>query len=52
MNKLSDMGKKAEAAMRSAVKKVYADARKNGKRLAVWRDGKVVILKLKRENKC
>ncbi|MEA2082281.1 MAG: hypothetical protein U9O97_06035 [Elusimicrobiota bacterium] len=32
---------KAEAAMKAAVKKVMAEHKKNGRPVAIWKDGKV-----------
>ena len=42
MKKRLTMQDKAEVAMRVAVKKAIAEHKRNGRPIAVWRDGKVV----------
>ncbi len=35
---------KAEAAMKEAIRKVVEDHKKTGRRLAVWKNGKVALI--------
>ena len=47
-SKLTELDKKAEKAMRDAVKGVVLEHKKNGLPLAVWKEGKVVNISAKR----
>ena len=47
-SKLTELDKKAEKAMREAVKKVVEEHKKSGLPLAVWKEGKVINISAKK----
>ncbi len=44
---MSDLIEEAEKALNEAVEKVYDEAKKNRRRVAVWKNGRVVYLDFK-----